>query len=49
MQGNGQPPVGFRSPVRQALTRKHLVAGIPREMGAVAMMLCIGLGLLLES
>jgi type IV secretory pathway TrbD component len=49
MQGNGQPPAGFRSPVRQALTRKHIVAGVPRDMGGILLMLCVGGGLLLES
>ena len=49
MQGNGQSPTGFRAPVRQALTRKHLVAGIPRDLGAMLLMFCLGLGLLLNS
>jgi type IV secretory pathway TrbD component len=49
MLGNGNPPEGFRAPIRQALTRKHLVAGVPREMGGITLMLCIGLGLLLDS
>jgi type IV secretory pathway TrbD component len=49
MHGNGQPPAGFRSPVRQALTRKHIVAGVPRELGGILLMLCVGMGLLLET
>jgi type IV secretory pathway TrbD component len=47
--GNGQPPVGYRAPVRQALTRRHIVGKVPRELGGIVLMLCIGLGLLLDS
>lgn len=49
MTGNGQPPAGFRSPIRQALTHRQIVAGVPRALGGMLLMFCVGLGLLLES
>ena len=49
MNGNGQPPEGYRAPVRQALTRKHLIKGVPREWLFCSGLFLAGIGLLFDT
>jgi type IV secretory pathway VirB3-like protein len=47
---NGTDPVGYRSPIQQALTKPGiLVLGLPRQLLGILLVFCVGLGMLCDS